>query len=279
MAFALALGAALVYGAADFLGGLASRRTSTLGIVIWSQIVGLLLLAVALPALGGRPGADDIAWGAACGVCGAAAIVLLYRGLAIGKMGVVSPLSAVVGASVAMSYGILFQAERPAWLAYAGIAAAFAAIVCVSTDPGDPVAPAHRGILEAILAGIGFGAYFIALSHTHASAGMYPLLAARVASVLLLLGGALAFGKRAGVRVTRPALPIVVAAGTLDMGANVLFVLAAHSGMLAIVAVLTSLYPVATVALAGVVLRERLDRRQWAGGALALAGAAAIAAG
>jgi drug/metabolite transporter (DMT)-like permease len=247
--------------------------------VIWSQLVGLLLIAMLLPLTGGRPGADDVAWGAVCGVCGAVAIALLYRGLAIGKMGVVSPLSAVVGASVAMTYGILSQGDRPAWIAYGGIAAAFAAIVCVSTDPDDRTLPLHRGLLEAVGAGVGFGAYFIALSHTHAAAGFYPLLAARVASILLLLGGALAFGKTASVRVARPVVPIVLLCGAADMSANVLFVLAAHSGMLAIVAVLTSLYPVATVGLAAFVLRERLDRRQWAGVALALGGALAIAAG
>ena len=160
-----------------------------------------------LPIVGGRPGADDFAWGTVCGVCGAAAIVLLYRGLAIGKMGVVSPLSAVVGASVAMSYGILFQAERPAWLAYAGIAAAFAAIACVSTDPGDRTTPAHRGILEAILAGVGFGAYFIALSHTHAAAGIVP--AARGARGIGAAAARRCARLRqapAGVRVARPAL-------------------------------------------------------------------------
>ncbi len=287
MAIFLSLATAIVYGAADFCGGLASRRTSTVSVVVWSQAYGLLLLAVVLPLLGGRPTAHDLVWGGVCGVAGAAAIGLLYRGLALGTMGVVSPLSAVLGASIPMIYGIVFRAERPAWLAYAGIAAALLAVVCVSAaEPagGDDAARGPRtgilpaGVLEGLLAGVGFGLFFIALAQTRADAGMYPLLAARVTSVVLLLAGGLIFGGPAAVRVARPAIGIVIIGGTLDMGANILFVLAAHAGMLSIVAVLTSLYPAATVALASVVLRERLGRLQWVGVALALGGAVAIAA-
>lgn len=283
MAIFLSLATAIVYGAADFCGGLASRRTSTVSVVVWSQAFGLVLLALVLPLLGGHPTAHDLEWGGVCGVAGGAAIGLLYRGLALGTMGVVSPLSAVLGASIPMLYGIAFRGERPAWLAYAGIAAALLAVVCVSAAQSDGPQPTRRGLFppgvtEGLLAGVGFGLFFIALAQTRAEAGMYPLLAARVTSIALLLGGGLAFGGPAAVRVARPALGIVALGGTLDMGANILFVLAAHAGMLAIVAVLTSLYPAATVALAAIVLRERLGRLQWIGVALALGGAVAIAA-
>jgi drug/metabolite transporter (DMT)-like permease len=283
VAIFLSLATAIVYGAADFCGGLASRRTSTVSVVVWSQAFGLVLLAIVLPALGGHPQVHDLEWGAVCGVAGAAAIGLLYRGLALGTMGVVSPLSAVLGASIPMLYGIVFRSERPAWLAYAGIAAALLAVICVSAAESETPQAARRGLFppgvtEGLLAGVGFGLFFIALAQTRADAGMYPLLAARVTSVVLLLVGGLAFGGPAAIRVARPALGIVVLGGTLDMGANILFVLAAHAGMLAIVAVLTSLYPAATVALAAIVLRERLGRLQWIGVALALGGAAAIAA-
>ena len=280
MPVALALAAALVYGSSDFLGGLASRRTATIGVVIVSQAVGLLLLAVAVPVAGGHAVASDVAWGAVCGVAGAAAIALLYRGLAIGTMGIVSPISAVLGASIPLIFGVVIRSERPAWLAYAGIAAALAAVVCVSAAPGARRARGlPPGVLEALLAGAGFGAYFIALAHTQSGAGMMPLFAARVTSVILLVAGGLALGGIASVRVSRPALGLVVLCGTLDASANVLYVVAAHTGLLAIVAVLTSLYPAATVALAAIVLRERLARLQWIGVALALGSAAAIAAG
>jgi drug/metabolite transporter (DMT)-like permease len=282
MAIAIALTAAIVYGSSDFLGGLASRRTSTISVVIWSQSVGLVLLAAVLPLFGGHASLSDVLWGALCGVAGAIAIASLYRGLAIGTMGVVSPISAVLGAMIPLLYGLIFRAEHPSAAAYAGICAAIGAVVLVSAEPG-----AYRkraqifppGIPEALLAGIGFGAYFIALAQTRADAGMVPLLAARVTSVILLLAGGLAFGGSSNVRLARPALALVALCGALDVSANVLYVIAAHHGLLAIVAVLTSLYPAATVALAAIVLRERLARVQWVGVALALGGAAAIASG
>jgi drug/metabolite transporter (DMT)-like permease len=287
VAIVLSLATALVYGSSDFLGGLASRRTSTVSVVVWSQAFGLLLLAVVLPVIGGHATGRDLAWGAVCGVAGAFAIGMLYRGLAVGTMGIVSPLSAVLGASIPMIYGLAFRGERPGWLAYAGIAAALLAVVCVSVsertlEADEPARGARAGLFppgvrEGLLAGVGFGLYFIALAQTRTDAGMYPLLAARVTSIVLLLGGGIVFGGVRAVRVARPALAIVVGCGLLDMGANVLFVLAAHMGMLAIVAVLTSLYPAATVALAAIVLRERLGRIQWIGVALALGGALAIA--
>ena len=288
MPIALALAAALVYGASDFLGGLASRRTSTISVVIWSQGLGLLLLAVVVPIAGGNAVASDVAWGALCGVAGAAAIALLYRGLAIGTMGIVSPLSAVLGASIPMIYGVVLRGEHPTWVAYAGIAAALLAVICVSaaerSDSEDRVThrragPFPPGVPEELFAGIAFGIFFIALAQTRADAGMVPLLAARVTSIILLVGGGLAFGGVTNVRIARPALPLVLLCGTLDMSANVLYVIAAHRGMLAIVAVLTSLYPAATVGLAAIVLRERLGQLQWIGVALALGGAAAIAGG
>jgi len=287
MPIALALAAALVYGASDFLGGLASRRTSTISVVIWSQGLGLLLLAVVVPIAGGHAVASDVAWGGLCGVAGAAAIALLYRGLAIGTMGVVSPISAVLGAAIPLIFGVALRGERPTWFAYAGIAAALLAVTCVSAanrEDGDRAKRERTGLLpagvtEALLAGVGFGAFFIALAQTRADAGMVPLLAARVTSIALLVAGGLSFNGPAALRVARPALPIVLFCGLLDMSANVLYVLAAHHGMLAIVAVVTSLYPAATVGLAAIVLRERLGRLQWTGVALALGGVAAIAGG
>jgi uncharacterized membrane protein len=279
MPIALALAAAIVYGSSDFLGGLASRRTSTMSVVVWSQGFGLLVLCAVLTQFGGHAVAGDIAWGALCGVAGAAAIALLYRGLAIGTMGVVSPVSAVLGAAIPLVYGIVLHGERPATLAYAGIAAALAAVVCVSAAPQTPrIHGLPPGLLEAIGAGVAFGAFFIALAQTRAEAGMVPLFAARLTSLVLLALGGLAFGGIANVRVARPALGLVLLCGALDMSANVLYVLAAHTGLLSIVAVLTSLYPAATIALAGVALRERLGRVQWIGVALALGGAVAIAA-
>jgi drug/metabolite transporter (DMT)-like permease len=279
MPIALALAAAIFYGGSDFLGGLASRRTSTISVVVWSQGLGLLLLLAALPFFGAHAVTADIAWGALCGVASAAAIMLLYRGLAIGTMGVVSPVSAVLGAAIPVVYGIALHGERPTALANGGIAAALAAVVCVSAAPGTRRARGlPPGLLEAIGAGIAFAVFFVALAQTHAEAGLVSLLAARVTSLLLLTAGALAFGGMANLRVARPALGLVLLCGTLDMCANIFYVVAAHAGLLSIVVVLTQLYPAVTTGLAGVVLRERLGRLQWIGVTLALGGALAIAA-
>jgi drug/metabolite transporter (DMT)-like permease len=285
MVVALSLAAALFYGAADFLGGLAARRCSTFAVVVWSQAAGLVVLLAALPFVPGVPRAADVAWGFACGVAGAFAVGLLYRGLAIGVMGVVSPITAVLAAALPVAFGIA-RGERPALLALAGIGCALIAVVLVSAvtpksaDDDAPLArakPPHRfppGIPEALGAGAAFGFLFIALAQTHADAGVYPLFGMRVVSLSILLVAAALLRKP--LRVARPGLRTIVGAGVLDMGANVMFVLAVHTGALSIVAVLTSLYPAGTVALAAVMLRERLAIVQWAGVAIALAGVLCI---
>jgi drug/metabolite transporter (DMT)-like permease len=276
---------AVVYGASDFYGGLASRRTATLGVVVVSQGVGFVLLLAFAPLFGGAPVVSDWFWGAMCGIATGAALVLLYRGLAIGTMGVVSPITAVLAAAVPIAYGVILRGERPATTAIAGIVLALAAVVCVSASPASETqsgdAPARTallppGVIEAIGAGVFFGTIFITLAQTHAAAGMYPLLVARITTFgLFALGGALA-GKIADVRVPRSALALVALCGALDVSANVFYVIAVHSGLISLVAVISSLYPASTVALAAIVLRERLVRIQWAGVAMALAGVAAI---
>jgi drug/metabolite transporter (DMT)-like permease len=277
---------ALVYGSSDFCGGLASRRAATLGVVVVSQIVGFVLLLAVLPLFGGTPTWNDIAWGAVCGIAGATAVGFLYRGLAIGTMSVVSPVTAVLAASVPVTFGVVVQHDHPSALAVGGIVAALVAVVCVSAAPAAAPAEASGarsrltpGLLSACCAAAGFGTYFIALAQTRADAGMYPLLAARFFSLGLLAAGALLCGHARDLRIGRPALGLVAACGALDMAANVFYVLAAHSGMLSLVAVISSLYPASTVALAALVVGERLVPIQWAGVALALAGVAAISLG
>lgn len=282
MVVALSLAVALCYGAADFCGGLATRRAAALAVVVWSQAAGLLVLLAALPFVPGAFHPRDLWVSLVCGVCGTLAVGLLYRGLAVGVMGVVSPITAVLCAALPLAWGI-GRGERPAALALLGIAFALVAVVLVSAATPAPAQPAAArasrgrlppGIPEALGAGFAFGLFFIALAQVHPDAGLYPLLGTRVLSMLLLLGGAAAL--RLPLRVERPGLPTIVLCGALDMGANVLYILAAHSGALSIVAVLSSLYPAATVALAGLVLRERLGRAQWAGVGVALAGVLCI---
>lgn len=287
LAIALALGCALVYGAADFLGGLATRRVSALAVVVWSQVVGLGVLAFAIPFVGNAPRPVDLAWGIGCGFAGGFAVLLLYRGLAIGTMGVVSPTTAVLAAAVPVVFAVTHGA-RPAPLALTGIALALAAVVLVSAEtprPSDadcdaPLARTKRrrrfppGIPEAIGAGTAFGFLFIGLAQTRAEAGFAPMVAMRATSVSLLLGTA-AF-TRSSLRIGWPNVRIIAAAGALDMAANVLYILASHAGALSVVAVISSLYPAGTVALAAIVLRERLAGVQWAGVAIAFAGVLCI---
>lgn len=281
---ALALAAALCYGAADFCGGLASRRTSSLAVVVWSQLIGLFVLVLALAVVPGVPRAADIGIGAICGITGAFAVALLYRALAIGVMAVVSPITAVLAAAIPVIWAVL-HGERPAPLALVGIAFALVAVLLVSAAAprGDDDAPLSRkpqhhllppGIASALAAGAAFGAFFIILAQTHADAGLFPLLGTRVTSLGLLTLGALAL--RRSLHVSRPGLRTIVSAGVLDMVANVLYVIASHRGALSIVVVLTSLYPAGTVALAAAVLRERLVRVQWIGVAAAFAGVLCI---
>jgi drug/metabolite transporter (DMT)-like permease len=286
MVVALAVAAALCYGAADFYGGLASRRSSTLAVVVWSQATGLLVLVPALALVPGvaRPG--DLVWGLACGVSGAFAIALLYRGLAVGTMGVVSPITAVLATAIPVAFGVV-RGERPAPSAVIGIVCALVAVVLVSAVPrhSDVPAPLARaprnrrwppGIPEALGSGAAFGFFFIALAQTRADAGLYPLVGTRLTSLAILGGFALAAWRP--LRIARPGLPTVIVAGGLDMGANILYVLASHAGPLSIAAVITSLYPASTVALAALLLRERLGRIQWLGVGVALAGVLCIAA-
>ncbi len=284
MVVALSLAAALIYGAADFLGGLASRRASSVAVVVWSQATGLVVLALALVVVPGTLRTSDLGWGALCGVCGAFAVALLYRALAIGIMGIVSPITAALAAAIPVTWALL-RGEHPAPLALAGIGWALVAVVLVSATPSPPKeeVPLARpdatyryppGLAEALGAGAAFGFFFIALAQTAPTAGLWPLVATRLCSLTILLAGGLIV--RAPLRISRPGWRVVFACGTLDMLANVLYVVAAHRGSLSIVAVLTSLYPAGTVALAALVLHERLIPLQWLGVVAALAGVICI---
>lgn len=269
------LGAALVYGAADFTGGLAAKRTPALAVVVLSQLAGLVVLLVALPLLATPvPPVRDLAIGALAGLAGGGGVAFLYRGLAIGRMAVVAPITAVGAATLPVAFGLV-AGERPGPLALAGVVVALLAVVAVSSAPGSADA-GRRGLGEAVLAGIGFGCFFIVLSWIGEDAGLWPLAAGRSS---VIVAGLAALLTGTPLRAPRPELPRIAVAGVGDMLANVLYLLAARSGLLSLVAVLVSLYPASTVLLARVVLGERLARTQAAGVALAVTGAALIAAG
>ncbi|MFM7537745.1 MAG: EamA family transporter [Acidimicrobiales bacterium] len=273
----LAALSAVVYGCADYCGGSATRRLPAATVTVMSQLAGLLTVLILLPIVPGTPSMTDIALGAVGGLAGGTGIMLLYRSLALGAMSVVSPVTAVCAALVPAGIG-LAAGERPGAVALTGIGLAIAAIVLVSVVPAPaasdrPTLPIRRVLAGALGAGTGFGLFFVLLAWTGDDAGLWPLLGARPVSIAL--AATVARRMAAPLRIPRRDWPVVAAAGVLDMGANALYLLATAGEQLAVVAVLASLYPASTVALARLLGAERLRPIQWsglmcAGGALVL---------
>ena len=276
-AVVLSLLSAALYGGADFLGGVAARRATIISVTVISQGAGLVLLAVAAPFFGGHPVAGDLGWGLLGGVFGGIGIAMLYHALSIGKMGVVSPITAVLAAVVPVGVGVV-RGDPLHWFQFAGIGCALVAVVMISLSFEDNGVReiGTKGVKEAIISGVAIGGFFLVLGLSRSSAGVDTLLAARVGSVLFLL--LLAAVTRTSLRPRAGTLPTLLAIGAVDMTANVLFVIAAQTGALAISAVLTSLYPASTVFLARAVLKERLQLSQKIGVGLALLGVGLIAA-
>ena len=216
------------------------------------------------------PTAADVAWGAAGGVAGGLGVMLFYRALATGVMSVVAPVTAVTGAVVPVAAGLLLG-ERPGALALTGVVIAIAAVALLAREaPGErerPTSGAGRAFVLALGAGLGFGAFFVLLDRTGDDAGLWPLVASRSTTFLLMV--AIAAITARSVLPPRDARAASIGTGVLDMSANVLFLLANREGLLALVAVITSLYPASTIALAQVFLGERLARHQIVGIALA----------
>jgi drug/metabolite transporter (DMT)-like permease len=271
VAVLFALGSAVVYGTSDFLGGLASRKASVFGVVALSQVAGLIALFALLPWLGGPAGPADLAWGAAGGLAGATGLVIFFRALSRGLMSVIAPVTAVTAAAVPVFVGLL-EGNRIGFWSGVGIALALVAVVLVSAEGGLSALRAARmgSIPPALAAGAAFGVFFVFLDRIGDGTGLTPLVAARLASLGLVV--VLALLGRRPLRVARASVPLAAASGIGDMSANALFLLATQQhSQLAIVGVLASLYPVSTVVLAQVVLRERLVPAQLAGLASALA--------
>jgi drug/metabolite transporter (DMT)-like permease len=273
-AIALALGASVLWGVGDFLGGVTSRRLATLTVLAYSQTAGLVGILVAAVFV-----ADDflsfVGFGAAmlAGIGGLVGLGALYRGMAVGAIGVVAPISATA-AVIPVTVGLL-RGERPSALQLFGIAVALVGVFLVSREPGQTGRLA-AGVPLALLAALGFGSYFLFIDRASSDDALWAVVVARSTSSLLAV---VAAASRRSLHAPRRLLPTLIAIGLFDVGANLLLALALNEGFVSIVSVLASLYPVITIALAVVLLRERPNRGQAAGGAAALAGAAMIAAG
>jgi drug/metabolite transporter (DMT)-like permease len=253
-----------------------ARKSTILAVLAFSQLTGLIVATVTAVAMRQQvPGVTDLAWGAVAGVCGAAGLAALYTAIATTLAAVASPIAAVAGAIIPVLLGIA-MGERPGSLAWVGIAVAFPAIVLLTWGPAGRGRDSlvRRAALLGILAGAGFGLFFFAVSRTSHLSGLWPLVAARVATITVVALFALFTGQ--SLRPARGGLPVVVLSGALDMGANMAFLLASRIGMLSVVAVVTSLYPGPTVILAWLVLRERMTVARVAGLALAVTGVALI---
>ncbi len=269
------LASAVAWGFGDFGGGLLTRRTALFGVVLVSQLVGMGL-AVVLTLLRGEttPSPLDLGWSVLGGVAGATGISALYQALAVGRMGIVAPVTGVIAAIIPVGAGIVLEGVPPP-LVLAGILLAIVAVVLVSrSDSGDG---GRSGLGLALLAGLGIGALSVCISQISDGHVFGPLVVIRATQAVFIVGVILL--TRSAWRVERSLLPATAAVGVLDMAGNGMFILAVQSGALAVAAVLSSLYPVTTVILATVVLRERITRSHAVGIVLAAVAVAAIAAG
>jgi drug/metabolite transporter (DMT)-like permease len=255
------LAASLCWGSGDFNGGLASRRVNPANVVLGSYSVGFVFL-VALALISREPVPDraSVLWGAVAGVAGVFGLLSFYSALSVGKMGIAAPVSAVLTATLPVLFSSV-TTQLPTLLQLGGFMLALLALGLIAL-PEQTLGP-PMGIGLALLAGCFFGGFFILISRVSHTSIFWPLAAARTTSVVVL--AMLLLLQRKPLLPAMTVAPLVVLAGMLDASGNAFFVLAAHSGRLDIAAILSSLYPAATVLLAAIVLRERVTRGQGTG--------------
>jgi drug/metabolite transporter (DMT)-like permease len=282
MSLVLGLLVAAFFGSGDFLGGLASRRMPTISAVGIAQLSALVGAVVVVVVAGGSPGPQDLALGGLAGLTNVIALSCLYQGLAIGQIGVVAPLTAVIAAVIPVGWALVVG-ERPSALALVGVALAIAAGGLISLDPSESgpdrpgSGPAGRALLLAIAAGFAFGLSFVCYAATSHESGMWPVLAARFTAVLAVVVFA---------AVTRPVLQVqqvpaaqAAVAGVLDITATTVLLVAVRAGLTATVAPVAALAPGFTVGHARWYLHEKTSRLQMVGVGIALVGLALIATG
>jgi len=277
-AVALGLGAAICWGLADFLGGLRARTLSLGSILLFSQFAGLTAVAIVV-IVGGKPAPSfgDLSPALVAGAAQLVGIAALYRALALGTMSVISPISASGAAALPVIVGIAGD-ESPAALQLAGMAVASAGVFLATRSPDASPTGSREALILSGVAALGFGGFFVGMDAAVDSADpFWALLVARATAAALLIAALVALRPR--LATDRQVIPSLILIGLLDVGANACFTLGTDTGLLSVVAVLASLYPVTTVVLARGVLGERLVAIQGAGVCLALAGVALIAAG
>jgi drug/metabolite transporter (DMT)-like permease len=284
----LALAAAVLYGSADFLGGVAARRASPFAVAAVAAPAGaiVLLLVVGGCAVPGLGGADLLAfggwraagWAMAGGVVGATGLIVFFKGFASAPMSVVAPVAGLVSTVVPVAVGVA-EGERPTAAVLAGAVLCLAAIVLVSAGAGGVggYASLLRGIGYGIAAGTAFGVFYLCLKDAGHVAVLWPAVIQRLTGTVVTLG-AVALTRTGRGGLDRRLLLLAMASGAVDATANMSYVLATRTGLFGLAVVITSLYPGATVLLARLVLRERMRALQRIGLLLAAAGIVLVTA-
>ncbi len=267
LALTYGLSSAFAWGAADFSGGLASRKGNVYSVILFSEIIGLgLLIGLGLILRDSWPGWPPLILSGFGGLAGAIGLVALYKGLAGGRMGVVAPISAVVTAAFPVIFSSFIEG-LPKSTQMAGFVVAILAVWFISSPKGETRIQLREGLL-ATAAGLGFGLYFIVIDHTTTQTLIWPLISARLASMVMI--SLTITLKRGALFPQRTQIGLIVMVAVLDVMGNTFYALAARLGRLDVAAVLVSLYPAATVMLAWFVLKERLQRLQLFGVVIAL---------
>lgn len=290
MAVLLAALSALTFGTGDFLGGLSSKRMASAVTTVTAQLVGLVLILGVCLVVAGDPTPRDFWMGALAGVAGGGGLTFFYWAMSVGPMSVIAPVSALLNALVPVLAGFM-QGERPGPLALAGIVVAVPAILLISREQTEAefhqahpesagTTPISRSwferlgglpVLAGAVAGVFFGFFFVFLNETSSESGLWPIVSARAAAVVIGLATALVVSVS---RPTRVGLLLAAAAGCLDVVGNTLYLFATRHGLIILVGVVSAMYPASTVVLARSVLNERMARHQVLG--LGIAGLAVV---
>jgi drug/metabolite transporter (DMT)-like permease len=258
---------AVTWGAGDFSGGMAVKRTNPYGVVISAHVMSLFMMAALALIFGEKiPPLNDWLWGAAAGLCGGVGLALLYRALATGQMSVAAPVSALVAASLPVLVSA-FSDGLPRWVTLLGFILALAAVWLISGGVGIEVRLNH--LYTPVVAGLAFGAFFVFLHYGSSTSIFWTLAATRIASITGLLGYSII--ARESWFPTSDSWGLIAMSSVLDAAGNSFYALSARMGRMDVAAVLGSLYPGSTVLLAWFILKERISRVQLIGILIALA--------
>jgi len=277
MPFLLSLGAAFLFGSGDFVGGIAARRAKPLQVAVVSQWVGLAILVPVFVLFGDRPSIASLGWGAAAGAATGLGLVFILRALSSEAMAIGAAVAGIITAVLPVVFGLV-GGERPAPIAMIGLVLAIGSIALIVTDAGTmaTIRPGRTsgrlpslsnlrrlGVIDGAIAGLGWGGTSIFLAQTPIDGGLWPVVSAQTAAVLILTAIAVVSGQRVVPR--RSAALQAGSVGMLHLSGVVLFLIALQRGLLTLVAVVQSLYPAVTILLARSVLKEHLVRRQVTG--------------